>query len=258
MDFIHKNLFAKINGGTKYQKQLIIDYYKELYKIPLCHDGLNAFLSQVKLDNVIVELAITKQAIRVRGCCLTQEKVVYHSFLRRFVKHLHFTIALRKIDVGTLMHEITHALERISGMDISADFAFAINKDLEHKEKASINLKRAIEKILFHDLTAYPKNQHNSELLARFYQMLAMSREVGQYDDEFHFQLNDVLSFFKNTVGYIDESFNQVLKTKIIDEVKENTKKIDFSEEVNSFKSKLHADHSVGKKWNKKIKSNFD
>lgn len=257
MDFIHQSLFAKINGGTDYQKQLLIAQFKDLYKIPLCKVGLDAFLSQVKQDNVVIELAITKEHIKMKGCCITNEKIIYHSFLRRFVKHLHFTIAMRKLDVGTLMHEITHALERISGLNIKNDFSQAIAEDLKHKNQTNINLKRAIEKILFKDLNSYEKEQHPSELIARFMQILAMSKEIGNYDAEFHFRLQDVLSFFQNSRIYIEKTFNKALENKILDEVTEATKQIKFSNDSSSFKSKLHSDHAPGTKWSNKIKSNF-
>lgn len=258
MDFIHNILFEKINGGTDYQKKLLIGYYKEFYKISFLHDSLNAFLSQVITGNVTIELAITSNKIVTRGCCLTNEKVVYNNILRKFVKHFHFTLALRKIDPATLLHEMAHALERISGENIGGRFWREINLDLQNQSRANYNLQNAIDKILYDDLSYYPKTQHASEFFARFYQMFAMSKEVGSYDSNFHFKVADVTNFFLNTTDYLKNDFNNILQKSILDKVKKQTQKIDFSEDIKSFKSKFHADQKVGKDWSKKIKSNFD
>lgn len=256
------NLLNKyIEKGNQLQKSILIKNYKELYKLEILKPGLDLILSEAEIGNITFELKIVDDLVQLRGCCLTHEKHIYHKVFKSFVKTFKHKILLQKLNVGVLMHEIAHALEKQGRINLSDGFDQAMMEDLKTIATASHTIRYAIDKIMYKDLKLYPENQQSSELFARLFQMFAMSKEVGHFDEAFQFHYQDCRKFFKNSIMWIEEIFNPAIQTRIPDYISKQTEKIEFDKTNTKFTGQFST-HSEKKAWSKgpasKIKSNFD
>lgn len=242
-----------INASAK-EKTIFISLFKELYKISLFKDGLDLILTRCEQGLVTFDLNITKEFEELRGCCLTQEKYVYHKLFKTFFKQHEHKITIKKLDVDVIMHEIAHALEKETGLDIRKGFLFAIQKDLRNIN-THINIRNAVEQVIYKEIKLYKEEQYGSEFLARYFQLIAMSYEVGSFDSNFHFKSSEILTLFRNTTNWIHAIFNANLKSKIPDHIAAITHNITFDEEHKKNANKIHKLHENSSvKWSKVIK----
>ncbi|MBT4922106.1 MAG: hypothetical protein HON23_03735 [Rickettsiales bacterium] len=256
------NLLNKyIEKGNALQKSIFINNFKDLYKLDIFKPGLDLILSESEIGNVTFELNIIDDLVQLRGCCLTHERNVFNKVLNTFVKTYKHKITLQKLNVGVLMHEMAHALEKQGRISLSQGFDQAIGNDLKGIGSAPHTIKYAVDKIMYQDLKLYPENQQSSELFARLFQMLAMSKEIGHFDDEFQFRVSDCEEFFKSSTMWIRDVFNVAAGARVADYISSQTAKIKFTEANTRFTRKFTTE-SEKKSWSSgassKIKSNFE
>ena len=252
-----------LNNALEFDdKRRVADFigsYKELYKIPLFKIGLDAILTKAELGLVSFHLQPQDSNNNLHGCCITQERRIFHKIFNAFVKNYTHQINIKSLSVEVLMHEIAHALEKESKLELSQEFAHIFKEDLRNIVNSHMNIQRAIKQIIFKELDLYPQYQHNSEMLARFYELLAMSKEIASYHGDFPFKLNEICAVFPNTITWIKEKFNQNLKTRVADHIAKLTENITFDQDLGSFSRKHKAKHSQNSKWSgNNIKSIFD
>jgi hypothetical protein len=107
-------------------------------------------------------------------------------------------------------------------------------------------------------LKAYKPHQFLSELFARYFELLSISRNVSAKGS---FATLEVMSFFENTTNFIEKIFNPQIRAKIDPEISKMTSEIakqvkleapqeKFQEKVESVQKK-----SAGS-WSKTTKSN--
>ena len=256
------NLLNKyIEKGNALQKSILIKNYKELYKLPILKPGLDLILSEAEIGNITFELNIIDDLVQLKGCCLTHEKHIYHKIFKSFVKTYKHKIKLQKLNIGVLMHELAHALEKQGRINLSDGFDQAMKQDLSHIQNAAHTIRYAIDKIMYQDLKLYPEDQQSSELFARLFQMLAMSKEVGHFDDAFQFRYKDCREFFKNSIMWIESIFNESIEARVPDYIARQTERIKFDKTNTRYTSKFST-KSDKKSWSQgpssKVKSNFD
>ena len=223
------NLLNKyIEKGNQLQKSILIKNYKELYKLEILKPGLDLILSEAEIGNITFELKIVDDLVQLRGCCLTHEKHIYHKVFRRFVKTFKHKILLQKLNVGVLMHEIAHALEKQGRINLSDGFDQAMMEDLKTIATASHTVRYAIDKIMYKDLKLYPENQQSSELFARLFQMFAMSKEVGHFDESFNFIIKIVENFLKIVLCGLKKSLIRQYKQEYLNIYLSKRKKLNL------------------------------
>ena len=247
------DLFNKYTeNGNELQNSILINNFKELYKLPILKTGLDLILSEMEIGNLTFNLNIVDERIQLRGCCLTHEKRIYNKIFKGFVKTFKHKITLQKLNVGVLMHEMAHSLEKQGRIPLSQGFMQAIENDLRNFSSASHTVRYAIEKIMYKDLSLYPPEQHPSELFARYFQMLAMSKEVGHFDDDFQFKASDCENFFQNTTMWINNIFNSAIAARVTEYIASHSSKFTqkFTTQTN--------EKSWAIKKNPRIKSNFE
>ena len=251
--------------------QKIADFigsFKELYKVELFKVGLDAILTKAELGLVKFQLQDKSSRGSYHGCCITSEQSVFNKIYNVFSKNYKHVINIRTVTVDVIMHEIAHALEKESKINLQDQFADIFANDLQNTKNCHINIQMAIKQIIFKELNLYAKEQHNSELLARFYELLAMSKEVGYYHGDYHFKLNEILSLFSNTVNWIEQVFNENLKAQTLDHITKLSYEIKFDKDLGAFSRKyksLHGKNTISdqkqkmpkSKWDGVIKSNF-
>lgn len=237
--------------------QNFLGLYKELYKITLFKPALDLMLT--KMDHGLVKFYLQPKddLNRLHGCCITSEHRFFNKILNAFVKNYKHKINIKTLTAEVMMHEMAHAVEKESKLHLQDEFSDIFKKDLANAEHSHLHIKTAIEQIILKEINLYPKQQHNSELFARFYQLLAMSKEVNSYHANFHFKLSEMINLFTGTVKWIEEILNPSLKHRIAIDIEKLTQDVIFDDNLQDFSRKHKPIHGNKVKWSNTINSIF-
>ncbi len=198
-------------------------FFLDLYRIELFKDGLDLILSKVRQKHLGFEVKIIKGWDTNVGCFLTEKRSIYDKTLNKFFHNRALKIILRQLTHNVLAHEMAHALEFESGLNLGEEFRTAIGYDMKGREPSSVTLKAEIKRLMVDALKAYPEHQFISELFARYFELLSISRNVNAKGD---FTTADVMNFFENTTNFIKKIFNPQIRSKIDSDISDETIKI--------------------------------
>lgn len=239
-----------------------LKYFSDLYRIELFKDGLDLILTKLQEKDLNFEVKIIKGWDTNVGCYLTEQNKIFNKITGTFSAKVKKTIILRQLNYSVLSHEMAHALEFESGINLGEEFRQAIGFDMKGRNPENIALKGEIKRLMVDALKSYPSNQFISELFARYFELLSVSRNVCENGS---FTTSDVMTFFQNTTNFIERKFNPIIKTKInqkiagytieiAQQVKVLEPKQQFQEKVDSFHQKTDSNNKVS--WTKNTKSN--
>jgi hypothetical protein len=259
MTEILKNIFkSQVDfEGVKNLDQFV-QTFSQLYRIELFKDGLDLILTKLKEKDLRFEIKIIKGWDTNLGCYLTEQNKVFNKIFGNFSTNLKKTIILRQMTCSLMAHEMAHALEFESGINLGEEFRQAITHDMKGRSPEIITLKAEVQRLMIDALKAYPQHQFLSELFARYFELLSISRNVKSTGD---FATSDVMSFFENTTKFISQIFNQQIQRKIDQKIAAHTIEITSQNKLEMPKQKFQERvESVQKKsqgsWSKGIKSN--
>jgi hypothetical protein len=122
------------------------------------------------------------------GNCMTVEEGARKSY----------TITIKKITSDVIIHEIGHMIEKESGVQLDINFKRAIFRDLELQNTRNISLKTAIKNIMVAEVAGYPDTQKASELFTRYFQIIAMAKEVAGHTAQYGYSVTEVYRVFSN------------------------------------------------------------
>ncbi len=238
-------------------------FYADLYRIELFKDGLDVILTKVKNKKLKFEVRIVTNWDTNVGCYLTEQNKVFNRFLGKFNTQISQKIIIRQLLHNVIAHEMAHALEFSSGLNLNEDFRRAIGFDMKDRKPNLVTLQAEIKRLMVDALKSYPKHQFISELFARYFELLSVSRDICGKGD---FDAGHVTDFFINTTNYVKQIFNSQIKTQIDPEIakftlelatkiKNEQPQIKFSDKVDSFHKRGGV--ATNQKWSKNVKSNF-
>lgn len=259
MDTILKKTFVpqlRFEGVDQTEK--LLKFFSDLYRIEIFKDGLDLILTKIKQGHLNFEVKIIEGWDLDVGHFVAAPKSFYDQALGKFFQKKSLKIVLRKISHNVLAHEMAHALEHESGIKLSADFRTAFGHDMKGREPQIVTLKGEVKRLMVDALKSYKEDQFLSELFARYFELLAISRDVCGSGD---FTTTDVMTFFENTTNFIKKIFNPQIRKQIDQEIAQETidlaKQIQAEEPKIKFQEKVETFHkrSAGS-WSKNIKSN--
>ena len=236
--------------GIETEKKSYVDDFvwciTELYRVPLFAHMLNAVITKIKHGQAKFKLMPLKSWDRVSGHCATATKAVkdLESVFKDGFFSKNYTIVIKKIIPTIIIHEVGHSIEHIAGVDVNGDFRKNLVDDFKANNSNSIQLKSAVKDVMQDQLKNYKMEKTMVELFARFFEMLAMSEEVGGWG-KYQFTLEDISIFFSNTVSWANEFLIPILIKKTDDDIDKASK--DFVKTIEPYK----------KKWTQEFKSRF-
>jgi hypothetical protein len=256
---LNKSLRFEGEGESKKFTQ----QFTSLYGIAIFKDGLDLVLTKARRGDLLFEVKIIKGWNTDEGCCISGETKIYNQILKAFIRTLNHKIIIRNFKTNVLAHEIGHAIAASSEIVLNEDFRKAIGSDIKNHQPESIVLAGEIKRLMIDALKSYPASQIISELFARYFELLSMTREV---DPNGSFAANQITDFFINTSKWFDEVFNPKIKNQIDQDIANFTiKMIDrdefrserkFADREKSFHKKTD---EVGKKsWSRNVNSNAE
>ena len=256
---ILKNIFAKqVDFETTPDLDKLVQTFSQLYRIELFKDGLDLILTKLQEKDLRLQVKIIKGWDIAKGCYLTEQSKVFNKVLGKFSTSVKKTIILRQMTSSLIAHEMAHALEFESGLNLGEEFRQCIGLDMKNRDPQSVVLKGEIKRLMVDALKSYPQNQFISELFARYFELLSMSRDVRATGD---FTTAEVMHHFVNTTNFIAQIFNPQLQGKIDEKIVQHTLTLGekirleapqqkFQERVESFQKKTQGS------WSKGVKSN--
>lgn len=256
--FLEKIITAQINFEGERQDDKFTKLFFNLYRIELFKDGLDLILSKLQTSNLQFEIRYIKGWDTNVGCFLTQQQSFFDKLNNKFFHNKNLKIILRSLNYNVLAHEMAHALEYESGINLGETFRQAIALDMKDRQANLVSLSAQIQRLMVDALKAYKPEQFLSELFARYFELLSISRNVVSNGD---FTTFEVMDFFVNTTKFINEIFNPAIRSlvdpaiakatlTIAQNVKLTQVKINFQDQVESRFTKNQGS------WAKGIKSN--
>ena len=249
--FANQVVFEKFDDSEKFVKT-----FTDLYRINLFKDGLDLILSKMQEKALRFEVRIVKGWDTNVGCFLTEKKTVFDKTLGKFFHHKDLKIILRQLSHNVMAHEMAHALEFESGINLGEEFRQAIGFDMKDRSPSNIALKAEIQRLMVEALKSYPPHQFLSELFARYFELLSISRDVRMNGN---FTTQEVMSFFENTSNFLSRLFNPTIRAKINPEIAKFSTdlltKINSSKQEKTFQDQVDSRKKLGS-WSNSTKSN--
>jgi hypothetical protein len=246
-------LLEHTSAKERYLHDDFIDLIKRIYQYEIFKPFLDFVVTACREKRLNFFLEVKGVLDLNEGNCKTIET-------RGVTNVKKYTITIWKITPDVVIHEISHMMEKETGVNLATEFVTALKTDLRNKANFSLTLEEAVKDVLITQVGAYPKNQVNSELFARIFQLFAMSKEVMGKNKSYGFSVIDIYKAFpkiqawiwdtvySNLIPRINESVAQTSQNYIkpIDQIAQNW----ANEAVPSF----HVDKK-DKRWSKSIKS---
>ncbi len=204
---ISQTTFEGVNESEK-----LVQLFCNLYRIELFKDGLDLILTKLQQKELSFEVRIIKGWDTNVGCFLTEKQGFFNRNLGKFFGKTSLKIILRSMNYNVLAHEMAHALDYESGIDMGEEFRKYIALDMKNRQADLLSLRGEIQRLMVDALKAYPENQFIAELFARYFELLSISRNVVSNGN---FATLDVMNFFANTTNFIDKIFNPKIRPKI-------------------------------------------
>jgi len=188
--------------------------FEQLYQIPILRPSLNLIVTKAKLGLINFKIEPVTLIKKIGGSCKTES--LFHKMGNIFSKK--HTILIKNITPEIIMHELAHAIEKESGIDLNGDFRKALGFDMKNRQPSNIQLAKAVKIITFNELKKYKAKNYMAELFARYFELLAMSYEVGGWG-KYQFHYADISKYFENTTNWIEQIFNELISKKIDKEI---------------------------------------
>lgn len=245
--------FEGVNDSEKF-----VRLFCDLYRIEIFKDGLDLILTKLQQKHLRFEIKIIKGWDTNVGCFLTEQRSLYNQVLGKFFQKKSLKIILRSLHYNVLAHEMAHALEFESGLNLGEEFRKCIGYDMKDRKADLMSLRGEIQRLMVDALKSYPENQFLSELFARYFELLSISRNVVASGN---FATSDVMNFFANTSNFVEKIFNPQIKTKIDPAIASATieiaRQVKLEAPQQKFQEKIESrTKNFGGAFTKSIKSN--
>lgn len=182
------------------------------------------------------------------GCYLTEQSRVFNKFAGVFSQKIKKKIIIKSFLHNVLAHEMAHAVDFESGLDLDQGFRSAIGVDMKNRANL-VSLQAEIKRLMVDALKAYPKEQFVAELFARYFELLSICHDVIGRGA---FETRQVYEFFGNVDAFIRRVFNPKIRTKIDAKIAAKTEEI--TREVNLKKAKISfQDQTSSSNFHKKL-----
>lgn len=234
----------------------------DLYRIELFKDGLDLIATKLHEKDLSFEIKIVTGWDTNQGCYLTEQRKTFNKFLGTFSNVVKKKIIIRNFNHNVMAHEMAHALEFESGLNLGEEFRKCIGLDMKGRQPKSLVLQGEIQRLMVDALKSYPQHQFISELFARYYELLSTSRNVNQTGG---YTTSEVMEFFANTTNFIEKKFNPKIKAQINSKISahsvEIVKKVTLEKSEKKFQEKVDSFHqrtssSGSSAWSKNVRSN--
>ncbi len=241
----------KTSATDNYLINDFIEVVKKIYAYELFKPMMDLVATLAMQDRLTFKLSPKTVFELDEGNCRTVEMRGGNKF---------FTITIKRIKPDVIIHEIGHMIEGESGVKLDAAFNKAILTDLHMLATRNISLQSAIKNVMVLQVAGYPNNQKGSELFTRYFQLLAMAKEVAGFSADYAYTIIDVYKAFPLTIDWIWDKLYHPMIARIDLHIAKNSQQ--FIIPINEIKHKwagekiesFHKSEKKGK-WSSNVKS---
>lgn len=208
LDILSKATTAKFPDD----KEKFMKKFEHLYQLEILRPSLNLILTKCKNGQANFVITPLRHWDRCLGHC--QTKGFFGKIGDMFSRNLKHEIVIRTIESDIIMHETAHAVEKTSAIDLNGDFRTGIGLDMKNRRSSNLEVANAVDNVMKYELKNYKLNNVMEELFARYFEMLAMSYEVGGFS-RFQFKYDDIVAYFENTTRWVKGYFNPLISKAI-------------------------------------------
>jgi hypothetical protein len=230
---------------------------KHLYQYYIFKPLLDLSASQIKYGFLTFKLYDQRIFDLDEGNCRT----IYGSKINHFLNSVRprnvYLITLKKLSYDVVIHEMAHMVEKEGKIDL-LEFERIIKLDMAHTAE-SIGLANAIKQVLVQEVGVYPKSQQASELFARYFQVMAMSKEIAGLASVFGYSINASDSYFHETkkwlLGHLYPALFTIIDAQISNISTQYVKQVDEIKHKWSEQKTQPIHHNKTVQWSKVTKS---
>lgn len=212
LEIVSKNTISKFEGD----KEKFLRKFEQLYRLPILRPSLNLIVTKCKNGEANFVVQPLKHWDRCVGHC--QTKGFFEKVGNMFSRRLTHEIMIKTIESDIIMHEIAHAVEKTSSIDLNGDFRKVLGLDMNGRVSSNLQVAPAVESVMKNELKNYKIHNVMEELFARYFEMLAMAYEVGGFS-RYQFKYENIVEYFVNTTKWVEKYFNPLILKMIDGEV---------------------------------------
>jgi hypothetical protein len=257
-DLIRSIIIPQLSFEGPDNNEKFVKLFCDLYRIELFKDGLDLILTKLQQKHLRFEIRIIKGWDTNIGCFLTDQQNIYNRTVGKFFQKNSLKIILRSLHYNVLAHEMAHALEFEGKINLGEEFRKCIGFDMKNRQAEMLPLRAEIQRLMVDALKAYSEHQFISELFARYFELLSISRNVISNGN---FATKDVMEFFANTTNFIEKIFNPQIKSQIDPKIAQATlevvKQVKLEAPQQKFQERVESRQKTSTgSWSKSTKSN--
>lgn len=191
---------------------------QKLYRYRIFKPMLDLVTTKALQGSLVFKVQDQKLFDLDEGNCRTIEGSVVNKLFNKVKTHNNYVITIKKISADVIIHEISHMIEKeITDVSVNS-FAQELLSDLAVRS-GNVSLQAAVEQILYKEVNSYPDNQRSSELFARYFQLLAMAKEISGHGAIYGYSIFDVYRLFLKTEKWLWDNLYRSILPQINTEV---------------------------------------
>ena len=152
VDIVSKQTTSKFSGD----KERFLKKFQQLYHLEILHPSLNLIVSKCKNNQVNFVIEPLKNWDRCVGHC--QTKGFFGKIGDMFSRKLTHIINIKTVECDIIMHEMAHAVEKSSGIDLNGDFRKVLGNDMRNRFSNNLQVAYAVENVMKNELKSYKLN----------------------------------------------------------------------------------------------------
>jgi hypothetical protein len=230
---------------------------KHLYQYRVFKNLLDLTATKAFEKNLLFKIQNQKFFDLDEGNCKTIYSSKVSEIFNKFSTINKYQITIKKLSYEVIIHELAHMLETEAKIDLK-EFESIITDELLNKDD-NIGFRSTINRIFNLELVSYPKEKRASELFARYFQVIALSKEVSGLAKNNSYDIERANTYFKNTALWLESNYGDSLSKLVLPTISESSEKlITMIDQVKSSWSeqKIRPIHNQKqRKWSKAIPS---
>jgi hypothetical protein len=244
----------------QYLTEEFIDIIKKLYQYEILKPIMDFITTVSQDDRMRFHIAPKAFYELDEGNCVTTQQVIRDGRDGKTQTYKEYIITIKKVTADVVVHEIGHMLEQETKVNLSIGFNKAIVDDIKGSYFSNLSLGAAIQEVMIKQVAPYPPQQRASELFTRYFQLIAMAKEISGRAAAYGYTVIDVYKAFPNVEKWLWEYFYPKLVVLISPQIAMQSQAyIKPIEEIKHNWAKdavkpMHK-HVGGSKWMKTVKS---
>lgn len=213
---LNKTIFSLIEESTISSDKWVLEKFLQVIKRMYQYEVLKPFLdfAVTMLEEKRLKFKVSpKQFFQIEnGSCITISGGEFDKVLGIFKRSNNYTINIMKISPDVIVHEIGHMIESELRLKLNDRFKNSVITDLKNSETKNLSLKSAIKNIMVEEVKSYPDQQKLSEMFTRYFQLIAMSKEVSGLDAVYGYSIPEFQKAMRSVENWMwDEVYKLML-----------------------------------------------